>query len=183
MSLTSGRLQGCLASQVQEFLERVDQSGITVDHLPEVLRAHLALRYPKDSTNEEAVIHAIKVQRANAPLWQTGVVIQPGTIKTACLPDRIWNPWPKKANELLARCDVDLFSWIEQRHDGRYLAEMKAHVGQLVKFRNEVVHGDEPQPVGAAEVWNSMRWAVRLARASDEALGAKLQELTGNPGW
>lgn len=182
MSLTSGRLQGCLTSQVQEFLEQIDQSEITVDQIPEVLRAQLILRYPKDSSNEGSVTHAIKVQRANAPLWQSGVVMKPGTIKTGCLPDKIWNPWPRKANELLARCDVDLYECITQRHDERYLHEMKTHVGKLVEFRNEVVHGDEPQSVSIGEVRNSMRWAVRLARAVDEALGAKLSELTGQPG-
>jgi hypothetical protein len=183
MSLTSGRLQGCLVSQVQEFLERVDQSEIIVDQIPEVLRAHLALRYPKDVDDESKVAHAIKVQRANAQLWQSGVVMQPGTIKTACLPDPVWNPWPKKANQLLKRCDVDLFDWIRLNHSHQYLRELQIYIGQLVQFRNEVVHGDEPQPVGIAEVWLSMRWAARMARNSDEALGNKLTELTGEPGW
>jgi hypothetical protein len=183
MSLTSGRLQGCLASQVQEFLERVDQSGIFVDQIPEVLRAHLALRYPREATDEGKVSHAIRTQRANALLWQSGFVMQPGTIKTASLPDSVWNPWPKKANQLLMRCDVDLFDWIRQRHSDRYLHELQTYVDQLVKFRNEVVHGDEPQPVGIAEVWKCMRWAARMARNSDEALGDKLAELTGRPAW
>lgn len=183
MSLTSGRLQGCLTSQTQEFLERIDQSEIEADLIPEVLRANLVLRYPKASANEAAIAHAIKVQQAYAPLWQSGVVMPPGTIKTGCLPDRIWNPWPKRAHELLARCDVDLFAWIAQKHDARYLSELQTHVGRLVKFRNEVVHGDEPQPVSMGEVWKSMRWAVRLARAVDQALGTKLSELTGGTGW
>lgn len=183
MSLTSGRLQGCLASQVQEFLEHLDQSRIQVDRIPEVLRAHLALRYPKSVGGEENVLHAIKVQTANAPLWTSGRLMQPGTIKTGSLPDRVWNPWPKKANELLGRCDVDLFGWVERNHGPRYLEELQTHVGKLVEFRNEVVHGDEPQSVGTSDVWRSMRWAVRLARASDDALGERLTELTGQQAW
>jgi hypothetical protein len=183
MSLTSGRLQGCLTSQVQEFLERIDESELPVDEIPEVLRAQLILRYPKETRNESSVAHAIRVQRANAQLWQAGVVMKPGTIKTGSLPDRIWNPWPKKANELLARCDVNLYDWITRTHDGQYLSELQTQVGKLVEFRNEVVHGDEPQPVSIREVWNSMRWAVRLARSVDNALGMKLGELTGSSGW
>ncbi len=183
MSLTSGRLQGCLASQVQEFLERIDQSGIPVNQIPEVLRANLALRYPKSQPNEERVLHAIAVQQANAPLWTTGVTVQPGMIKTSCLPDRVWNPWPSKANELLLRCDVDLFSHIEQRNGAAYLANLKTYVGSLVEFRNEVAHGDEPQPVSSSDVWRCMRWAIRLARASDVALAEKLTEITGQPAW
>ncbi|HEX6206131.1 MAG TPA: hypothetical protein VFZ29_10040 [Solirubrobacterales bacterium] len=183
MSLTSGRLQGCLTSQVQEFLERIDQSGIVVDRVPEVLRAQLILRYPRQDPSDDAVTHAIKAQNAYASLWQSGSSMQPGTVKTGCLPDKIWNPRPKKANELLARCDVDLFGWIIENHDDRYLSEMKTHGDRLIEFRNEVVHGDEPQPVSTGEVWVSMRWAVRLARAADESLGAKLTELTGGPGW
>jgi hypothetical protein len=182
MSLTSGRLQGCLSSQVQEFLERIDQSGLRVEQIPEVLRAQLILRYPKEGSGE-AVAHTIKVQRATAALWQPGAVMQAGTIKTSCLPDSVWNPWPKKANQLLARCDVDLFDWIVEAHGRRYLSEMQAEIAKLVKFRNEVVHGDEPQPVSTGEVWRSIRWAARLARDSDDALGARLAELTGRPAW
>jgi hypothetical protein len=183
MSLTSGRLQGCLTSQVQEFLERIDQSGMSVDRIPEVLRAQLALRYPRLEPNEQKVLHAIAVQQANAPLWTAGVTVQPGMIKTSSLPDDVWNPWPKKANELLGRCDVDLFSHIERQHGTTYLRDLKTHVDDLVEFRNEVVHGDEPQPVSASDVRRSMRWAIRMARASDVALGEKLTELTGKPAW
>ena len=182
MSLTSGRLQGCLSSQVQEFLERLDQSGLRAEQIPEVLRAQLILRYPKEGS-DNSVAHTIKVQRASAVLWQPGAVMQSGTIKTSCLPDSVWNPWPKKASQLLARCDVDLFGWINEAHGGRYLSEMQEEVAKLVKFRNEVVHGDEPQPVSTGEVWKSIRWASRLARNSDDALGAKLVELTGSHAW
>lgn len=182
MSLTSGRLQGCLSSQVQEFLERIDQSEMPVDQIPEVLRGNLALRHPKQKA-ESGVSYAIKVQKANASLWQPGSLVQAGTITTSCLPDPVWNPWPKKAKQLLARCDVDLFVWIEERHGARYLGELKSEVNKLVKFRNEVVHGDEPQPVSINEVWLCMRWAARLARNADDALGAKLTELTAAPAW
>jgi RiboL-PSP-HEPN len=182
MSLTSGRLQGCLSSQVQEFLEHIDQSGMPVDQIPEVLRAHLVLRYPQRKS-ESSVNYAIRVQKANAELWQARSVVGVGSIITSSLSDAIWNPWPKKADELLGRCDIDLFSWIEERHGPRYLSELKSEVAKLVKFRNEVVHGDEPQPVGISEVWLCMRWSTRLARNADEALGAKLAELTGAPAW
>lgn len=60
---------------------------------------------------------------------------------------------------------------------------MQEEVAKLVRFRNEVVHGDEPQPVSTGEVWRSIRWAARLARGSDDALGAKLVELTGSHAW
>lgn len=183
MLLTSGRLQGCLASQVQEFLERIDQSGMPVEHIPEVLRANLALRFPKADPNEQNVLHAIAVQQANAPLWTAGVTVLPGMIKTSSLPDPVWNPWPKKVNDLLGRCDVDLFSHISQRHGAVYLSDLKTYVGDLVEFRNKVAHGDEPQPVGASDVWRSMRWAIRLARAVDSSLAEKLTELTGQPAW
>lgn len=183
MALTSGRLQGCLTSQVQEFLERLDQSGIPVDQIPEVLRANLALRYPRSNPSEEKVTHAITVQKANAPLWTSGITVQPGMIKTSSLPDPIWNPSPKKAHELLARCDINLFETIAQEHGTPYLQDLKAYVGDLISFRNKVAHGDEPQPVSTSDVLRSMRWAIRLARASDEALGAKLAQLTGQPGW
>lgn len=182
MSLTSGRLQGCLSSQVQEVLERIDQSGLRADQIPEVLRAQLILRYPKEGS-DDSVGHTIKVQRATAGLWQPGTIMEAGTIKTSCLPDPVWNPWPKKASQLLARCDVDLFHWVNEVHGGRYLSEMQAEVAKLVSFRNEVVHGDEPQPVSTGEVWRSIRWAARLARDSDDALGAKLVEVTGHPAW
>lgn len=182
MSLTSGRLQGCLSSQVQEFLEGIDQSGMHVDQIPEVLRANLILRYPKQRT-DDSIAHTIKAQQATATLWQHGAVVQTGTIRTSCLPDAVWNPWPKKASQLLARCDVDLYAWIIETHGGRYLGEMKTEVSKLVKFRNEVVHGDEPQPVSTAEVWRSIRWAARLARDADDALGEKLAQLTGRPAW
>lgn len=183
MLLTSGRLQGCLASQVQEFLERIDQSGMPVEQIPEVLRAHLALRYPKSEPNEQNVLHAITVQQANAPLWTTGVTVQPGMIKTSSLPDPVWNPWPRKVDELLGRCDISLFSRISQQHGATYLRDLKTYVEDLVEFRNKVAHGDEPQPVGASDVWRSMRWAIRLARASDVALAERLTELTGQPAW
>jgi hypothetical protein len=182
MSLTSGRLQGCLSAQVQEFLERIDQSGMPVEQIPDALRAHLALRYPK-RRSEDAVAHAVKVQRANAALWQPGNVVRPGTITTSCLPDPVWNPSPKRVDQLLARCDIDLFTWVDSRNGGRYLDEMKREVNKLVNFRNEVVHGDEPQPLSIAEVWSCMKWAARLARNADDALAAKLTELTGAPAW
>src|SRR4051794_5785609 len=43
--LVSGRLQGCIASQIEEFLERIDQSGAIVDLIPETLRAQLCRWY------------------------------------------------------------------------------------------------------------------------------------------
>jgi hypothetical protein len=183
MSLTSGRLQGCVVSQVQEFLERIDQSGISVEQIPEILRGHLALSYPKSAPNEEKVRHAITVQQANAPLWTPGITVQPGMIKTSSLPDRVWNPWPRKVDDLLSRCDIDLFGFIEQEHGAAYLANLKTYVDDLVEFRNKVAHGDEPQPLGASDVRRSMRWAIRLARAADGALARKLTEITGEPAW
>jgi hypothetical protein len=183
MLLTSGRLQGCIVSQVQEFLERIDHSGMPVDQIPDVLRAHLALRYPKSEPHEQNVLHAIAVQQANAPLWTAGVNVQPGMIKTSSLPDSVWNPWPNKVQELLGRCDIDLFSYINQQHGSTYLMDLKTNVKELVEFRNKVAHGDEPQPVGTPEVRRSMRWAIRLARASDIAFAEKLTELTGKPAW
>lgn len=181
MSLTSGRLQGCVASQVQEFLERLDQSALAVEDLPEVLRAHLSLRYPRSAKRK--VNHAIEVQKASAPLWTAGATIQPGTIKTSSLPDSVWNPWPDRVQELLERCEIDLYREIRSEYGEQYLSDLITYVNDLVEFRNKVAHGDEPQPVGTAEVRRCMRWSVRLARASDQSLARKLSSLTGRPAW
>jgi hypothetical protein len=181
MLLTSGRLQGCVASQVQEFLEGVDQSEIAVEQIPDVLRAHLSLNFPRSQKGK--VAHAIEAQKANAPLWIQGAVIKPGTIRTASLPDAVWNPWPDTVQKLLSRCGVDVYEEIEREHGQVYLDNLQAYVSSLVEFRNQVAHGDEPQPVGLDEVWRALRWSVRLSRATDDALGRKLAALTGASGW
>jgi hypothetical protein len=183
MLLISGRLQGCVAAQTQEFLECLDGSGIVVDRIPEVLRAELVVRYPAPRGQREAVPRTILAQKTYAPLWIPGTTLQRGTIRTASLPDKVWNPWPEKVAELLARCGVDLFDEISRKWGNGYLEDLKTYVRQLVEFRNMVAHGDEPQPVGINDVRLYMKWAVRLARACDEALGAKLAALTSGPGW
>jgi hypothetical protein len=181
MLLTSGRLQGCVASQVQEFLEGVDQSEIGVEQIPDVLKAHLSLNFPR--SQKEKVAHVIETQKSNAPLWIQGAVIKPGTIKTGSLPDAVWNPWPDTVQKLLGRCEIDVYEEIERDYGPEYLSDLRTYVSRLVEFRNQVAHGDEPQPVGLDEVWRALRWSVRLSRATDRALGRKLATLTGGGGW
>jgi len=146
-----------------------------------VLRAHLCTRYPyAQGDNRSAAEKAAEMHMAYHQLWLSGTDLQPGMIRTGSLPDRVWNPWPKRTQNLLFRCDVDLFNWIITHHGRPYLADMKTYVEDLIKFRNQVAHGDEPAALGAADVRLRMRWAIRMAAACDDALGHKLTTLTGH---
>lgn len=176
--LISGRLQGCIASQLEEFLERIDQSGVLVDDLPEVLRTSLCLHlFGRPGTlNADK---AAQVHKRYAQLWIPGTQLQPGTVKTDSLPDPVWNPRPKRVNELLGRCGIDLFGIIKQ-HEGRaYLDNLTQYVGELIDYRNSVAHGDDPNPWTAADLRLRLRWCVRLARWSEITLGVQLEQITG----
>ncbi len=182
--MTSGRLQGCIESIVAEFLEELGRSAIKVDAIPEVLRGNLCLRFPMARDDHRpAALKTAEMHKAYHVLWEPGTDLRPGTLRTDSLPDAVWNPWPKKTQELLARCDVDLFGSVESVHGKSYLGDMQKHVSDLVEFRNQVAHGDEPAALSASDVRLRMKWAIRLARACDEALGARLASLTGGPGW
>ncbi|MDO8186391.1 hypothetical protein Q5424_08870 [Conexibacter sp. JD483] len=178
--LVSGRLQGCLESQAQEFLERIDQSGTATRKLPEVLRAELCERYMdrrKAKPEQLAEMH-----RRYAVLWIEEASLPAGTLRTDSLPDRVWNPWPEKAQALLRRCDINLFERIETKHGSRYLRDLKEYGGELVTYRNDVAHGGEPALWTVTDVLLRIRWAQRLARHCDAALGDKLEAVTGR-GW
>jgi hypothetical protein len=180
--LVSGRLQGCIESRTEEFLERIDQSGVIVDRIPEVLRASLCRLYfgRPTSLSHRQTTH---VHLRYAVLWTSGSPLPPGTLKTNSLPNSVWNPWPDKVQELLARCDIDLFSMITTQHGVPYLNDMKEYVKELISFRNAVAHGDSPASNwSAADVRLRIRWVTRLARACDEALDRKLLDITGR-GW
>jgi hypothetical protein len=176
--LTSGRLQGCIEAQLQEFLEQIDSSGITPDAIPETLRAWLCWRFLDEGTGTKEE-KTSRVHQQYVPLWTTGVPLPRGTIKTDSLPDKVWNPWPTRVQRLLKHCDIDLFARIKAEHGKPYLEDLKTYVDSLVQFRNEVAHGDEPAPWTAADVRLRMQWAVRLARACDHAIGDQLQSITG----
>lgn len=178
--LVSGRLQGCIESQTQEFLERIDQSGVATDQLPEILRAELCERYldrRRAKPGEVAEMH-----RRYAVLWVEGRSLPAGTLRTDSLPDRVWNPWPEKVQALLRRCDVNLFERIESRHGPRYLRDLKEYGGELITYRNDVAHGSEPALWTVGDVLLRIRWAQRLARHCDVALGNQLEQITGR-GW
>ncbi len=123
-----------------------------------------------------------EAHRRYVSLWSVGATLPAGTIKTDSLPDSVWNPWPRRVQSLLERCDVDLFTRIEHVNGPAYLRDLRISVDTLVKFRNEVSHGNEPTPWTAADVRLRMKWAARLARACDEALGEKLEGIVGQ-GW
>lgn len=178
--LLSGRLQGFVSSLLEEFLERVDQSGVIVDQMPEKLRGELCrCYYEKPNPNWELTMLAHKQY---AVLWTPGAALPVGTLKTDSLGDDA-NPWPHIVQGILRRCGVDLYERIVAAHGTPYLRDLEEYVGELVRFRNSVAHGDEPSGNWtAADVRLRMRWATRLARACDAALGDQLEAITGH-GW
>lgn len=182
--MTSGRLQGCIESLVQEFLENLGQARVKVDVLPDVLKGNLCARYPFPPGDKRPVaLKTVDMHKAYHVLWLAGTELQPGMLRTGSLPDPVWNPWPKRTQDLIARCDVDLFEWIDARYGAQYLNDMKTYVADLIEFRNQVAHGDEPAALSAADVRLRMKWAIRMAAACDVALGERLAELTGQPAW
>lgn len=179
--LLSGRLQGCIASLLEEFLERIDESGVVVDLIPETLRAQLCRWYREKpgrlSAEETKVVHT-----RYAVLWTAGSALPIGTLKTDSLRDD-GNPWPNKVHELMRRCDVDLNAQIVIDHGHTYLDDLQSYVGELMDYRNAVAHGDDPGANWtAADVRLRMTWATRMARACDRGLGTKLTAITGS-GW
>ncbi len=152
-----------------------------VDLIPEVLRAALSERYLPRSARGKLPDIAQR-HRRYAPLWTSGAALPVGTIKTDSLPDEVWNPWPDKVQGLLRRCDIELYSEVEQEHGRPYLDDLKQYVEELVRFRNEVAHGDEPSPWTARDVRLRIKWVSRLARACDQALDRRLTTVTG-AGW
>jgi hypothetical protein len=179
--LLSGRLQACIQAQLEEFLERIDQSGVIVDQIPELLRASLCRHYISKSgaltPAETAQLH-----KAYAILWTQGSALPPGTLKTDSFADEK-NPWPDHVQGLLRRCAVDLRAHVIATSGGAYLEDLEEYVKELVAFRNAVAHGDEPaRSWSAGDVRLRMRWATRLARACDDALDSQLVAITGS-GW
>jgi RiboL-PSP-HEPN len=181
--LTSGHLQGFLEAVTQEFLEVIDASGIRAGIIPVVLRAELCLRYPYVHPAPSRAIKAETVHRAYLALWEDNTGIPSGTIKTDTLTDDVWNPWPRKVCDLLARADIDLRQMILSRHGQSYWDDLVTYVDDLVEKRNKIAHGDNSVQVAVSDVRRHTQWASRLARAADEAYGAQLVKLVGSPGW
>lgn len=179
--LLSGRLQGCIASLIEEFLERIDQSGVIVDAIPETLRAQLC-RWYHDKPGRLSAEQTRMVHTRYAILWTPGSVLPAGTLKTDSLAEE-GNPWPDKVHGLMKRCDVDLNAQIVADHGQPYLDDLQNYVGELMDFRNAVAHGENPGANWTAgDVRLRMRWVTRMARACDKGLGAKLTAITGT-GW
>ncbi len=179
--LMSGRLQGCIESQAQEFLERIDESGVVVNRLPEALRAALCSQY--FAGRRQLKPHQVaELHERYAVLWIDGSRLPEGTLKTNSLPDRIWNPRPDRVRTLMQRCDIDLFDWIDRRHGRRYREDMMAYVEELVEVRNAVAHGAPATAWTTGDVVLRMQWASRLAYACDQAFGDRLSSITGH-GW
>lgn len=181
--LLSGRLQGCIASLLEEFLEALDQSGVVVDSVPAEIRAQLCRLYvEKPGPGRLAVGPTREVHQRYAVLWVSGSTLRPGTIKTDSFRDD-GNPWPHKVRSLLSRCDVDLRSAVVAKHGQGYWDDLETYVAELIVFRNAVAHGDNPgAPWSARDVRRHMLWATRMVRACDEQLQAKLLLITGS-GW
>jgi hypothetical protein len=179
--LLSGRLQGCISSAIEEFLERIDQSGVVVDQIPETVRAQLC-RFYYDNAGRPTEHQTKELHKKYAILWTPGSALPPGTLKPDSLGDD-GNPWPDRVQGLMKRCDVDLYARVTAQHGAPYLDDLKDYVGELMKFRNAVAHGDNPASTwSAGDVRLRMTWAIRLARACDAGLGAKLATITGT-GW
>jgi hypothetical protein len=179
--LLSGRLQAFVASLLEEFLERIDQSGVVVDLIPEDLRAQLCRCYYEKSGPPNA-FQTMQAHKRYAVLWTAGVVLPAGTIKTDSLRDDK-NPRPDFVKGLMQRCDVDVYKQILVTYGEAYLKDLQEYVGELIDFRNAVAHGDDAAGSWtASDVRLRMRWATRLARACDKALGAQLDAITGT-GW
>lgn len=176
--LVSGRLQGYIAAVVEEFLERIDASGVQVDQIPESLRTQLCRWYhaPRKRPSE---LEIREVHKRYAVLWTAGAALPPGTIKADCF-DEGKNPWSDNVQAQLRRCGVDLFQLVEDSQGAGYLQDLRTYVDELVKFRNSVAHGDNPANTWtAADVRLRMAWAIRLARACDGYLGEELAAVTG----
>jgi len=177
--LFSGRLQGCIESQTQEFLERIDQSGIVVDLLPESLRAALCSQYFGGKSRLKPAETAELHQRY-AVLWTPGAMLPSGTLRTDSLPDKSGNPWPSRVATLMRRCDIDLFGDLEHQRGKRYRDAMTTYVDELIDMRNNVAHGSPVTAWTTADLVLRMQWACRMAHACDQALGDKLLTITGS---
>lgn len=179
--LISGHLQGCVEAQIEEFLEAIDGREVPAGAIPESIRGNLAQRYfgrrDKPTPADVATAH-----RRYAPLWHDEAPIPSGTIKTASIPDEIWNPWPDKIRTMVKRCDVDVYEVFGSAYGPQELANAKARLEELVRFRNDVAHGSTPFSWTPGDVRLRLRSAVRFARAVDSGLGDQLTAITGR-GW
>jgi RiboL-PSP-HEPN len=180
--LLSGRLQGFVESIVAEFLEVLDGSRIAVDQIPESLRANLCRQYLRGN-RRPSLADVASLHRRYSVLWHAGMVLPPGTLRTDTLTDEIWNPWPDRVQEIMRRCDVDLFDAVRAAQGPRYLRDLQDYVGLLVDHRNAVAHGDDLTPLSMRDVRVLIQWSVRLARSCDTVLGAQLARIVRPPGW
>ncbi len=179
--LTCSHLQGFFVSVLQEFLERIDGSGIDVDLIPTDLKAHLCIRFPYPSSmNDKPLEQAALLHQSYSILWQRGTLLAPGTLRTDSLTDPSQNPRPSAMAGLLDLAGVDVFKRIVKSAGGvPWVKGVKENVNELVMSRNKIAHGDDSVSVTADDVRRLMQWATRFARASDEGLGEKLNVLTG----
>jgi hypothetical protein len=168
-----------LASALQEFLERLDASGLDVALLPRDLKSELCLRFPFPSHIKDPRDQAELVHRTYDVLWQDGTPLPKGTIRTGSLTDPTANPWPNSVASLFNVVEVDVYQSLRNAGGVGWITGVKDNVKELVMSRNRVAHGDDTVQVTADDVRRLMQWATRFARATDDALGAKLGALTG----
>lgn len=178
--LTCSYLQGYFASALQEFLERIDESGVDVAELPRDLKSELCMRFPfpphvKDERERAELIH-----RTYGVLWRDGTSLPPGTIRTGSLSDPSANPWPNSIASLMKLVDVDVYDTLRQTGGMPWVTGVKDGVKELVMSRNKIAHGDDTVQVTADDVRRLMHWATRMARAADVGLRLKLLALTGS---
>ncbi len=167
-------------SVIQEFLEQIDVSGLDVALLPDELKAELCVRFPfPTSLRDKPRAQAEMVHRSYSVLWQHGTPLPAGTVRTDSLTDPSANPWPSSIATLLRIADVHVFEQMRIASGVSWVTGVKTNVRELVMSRNRIAHGNDTVSVTADDVRRLMQWATRFARASDEGLGIKLQELTG----
>lgn len=185
--LLSGRLQGCVQAQMEEFLERIDSSGVVVDSIPTEVRAALSSTFHDGENRKKRRLRPTLEQTAEvhakyAVLWTSGSVLPAGTLKTDSFADE-GNPWPSHVQGLLRRCGADPLTLLEATKGKQYRENLESYVGELIDFRNSVAHGEEPNGTwSAGDVRLHMQWVTRMARACDAALEQQLLTITGN-GW
>lgn len=178
--LTCSHLQGFFLSVVQEFLESIDRAELNAGDLPPSLRSQLCLRFPFPAELRDDLEKIEHAHRNYASLWVDDAPIPQGTIRTESLGDPSANPWPSTIQSLLENVDVDIFDYIGRAAGSERVNGIKTYVKELVKSRNKLAHGDDSVQVTSDDVRRLMQWSTRFARATDQALGAKLEELTGN---
>jgi hypothetical protein len=180
--LTSAHLQGYLESVTQEFLERIDGSGVDVARISLRLRGELSARFPPSGDTMPRYEKAAEAHRDYLPLWTDGIAIPVGTIRTDSLTDSVWNPWWKAVKALLERADVELWGELVVRYGPADAGDVVTHLDELVESRNKLAHGDNSVSATPTDLLRYARAAARMARATDASLDGRLTSVIG-VGW